>query len=295
VSRDPRTWEKAAADLLVRLLGDEGWEAVAAPLLEHDALDRAVVTVFGAYDSGKSTLLKRLLIEEGETIPGWLTISARRETFEAQSVDLSWARLRDTPGLAGGKAEHDVIAHEALALSDAVLLVLPPQLLTGERETIVALFRGNRSGSGVELQLPADAVYIAVARMDEAGTDSTENPPGYEDLCRRKLVELRGQLEREGVAFDERRVFFVSADPYQQVGNRSNVRPEEYDEFRAWDGVAWRGSENVSPLSAITYRSFGRELASGTSPPCSPRASPMKVRAARSSRRRPPTGTCQHE
>ena len=236
MSRDG-TWEKTASGVLAGLLGGEGWEAVAAPLREHDALDRPVITVFGAYDSGKSTLIKRILVDESAPIPDWLTISARRETFEAQSVDLGWARLRDTPGLAGGNAEHETIAREALLLSDAVLLVLPPQLLTGERETIVGLLRGARLDSKMELQLPGNALYVAVARMDEAGTDPAENPSGYEDLCGRKLTELRGQLERERVAFDESQLFCVVADPYQQVGNRSDVRAGEYDEFRAWDGM----------------------------------------------------------
>ena len=46
-----------------------------------------MVTFFGPYDSGKSTLLKRLLVDEGCKVPDWLTISPRPETFEQNKIE----------------------------------------------------------------------------------------------------------------------------------------------------------------------------------------------------------------
>ncbi len=231
------TWEQQISDLLTKLLGNDEWNALVGPLREYEALGQAVLTIFGVYDSGKSTLLKRLIVDDGKTVPGWVTISARRETFEVNTIKLSWAIIRDTPGLAGGNAEHEKIALEALMLSDAVLLVLPPQLLTGERETIVALLQGTHFNSVAALPLPKDALYIAIARMDEAGTDPSENISGYKDLCKRKITELCDQLQRTDVQFNKHQINCVAADPYQQVGNR-DVTLKEYDEFRSWDGIS---------------------------------------------------------
>ena len=55
----------------------------------HAARDDAAlqVTVFGVYDAGKSSLIKRLLVELGAPVPDWLTISARPETYAATRVE----------------------------------------------------------------------------------------------------------------------------------------------------------------------------------------------------------------
>lgn len=237
MANDGQQWAAQLSDTLAKVLGAGEWQRLVSPLREHEQLKQAVVTVFGAYDSGKSTLLKRLLVDDGKPVPAWLTISARRETFESQAIDLSWARLRDTPGLAGGNAEHERTAVESLMLSDAVLLVMPPQLLTGEREAIEALLLGKRFTSVGQLALPKEAIFVAVARMDEAGTDPAENLAGYQALCARKRTELAEQFGRAGVTVDDSRLSFVAADPYQQVGNREGIVATAYDEFRAWDGV----------------------------------------------------------
>ena len=99
--------------------------------------DELRVVIFGAYDAGKSTLLKRLLAEAGTPVPEWLTISGRRETFE---VRISPVRGRssflDTPGLSGGNDEHEQISLAAMQLADAYLWVLPPQLVTANKQDL---------------------------------------------------------------------------------------------------------------------------------------------------------------
>src|SRR5437867_870606 len=90
----------------------------------HAKREGVVVTLFGPYDSGKSSLLKRLLVDDGRTMPDWLTVSGRRETFELQEVVLLGIVIRDTPGIAGGNEQHEVVAREALLLTDVIALVL---------------------------------------------------------------------------------------------------------------------------------------------------------------------------
>ncbi len=93
------------------------WEA-------HARRGDVVVTLFGPYDSGKSSLLKRLLIDDDRPAPDWLTVSGRRETFEPREAEVMGVVIRDTPGIAGGNELHEKAAGEALLLSDVVVLVL---------------------------------------------------------------------------------------------------------------------------------------------------------------------------
>ena len=76
-------------------------------------------------------------------IPEWLTVSARRETFELNAVDVGDLTFTDAPGFAAGNELHDELAQDALALSDAFLLVVPPQLLTTNRELVGSILSGR--------------------------------------------------------------------------------------------------------------------------------------------------------
>ena len=75
-------------------------EAVASQRRRWEDLrqsDKLTTVIFGAYDAGKSTLLKRLLVEAGTAVPEWLTVSGRRETFEVLSVQSEGIVFVDTP------------------------------------------------------------------------------------------------------------------------------------------------------------------------------------------------------
>lgn len=205
-----------------------------------DALEahgtKPVVTLFGSYDTGKTSLLKRLLVDDALPVPRWATISARHETFQAAEAEGQDWVIRDTPGLQAGIASHQDRALDALALSDAWLIVLPPQLLTGEAETIRALITGRLfDASGCAA--PSEAIHLVVNRMDEAGVDPAESVDEYQRLLTRKEHELVEMLEREAIRIDAGVVHFVAADAYQRVGNRVEVRREDYDVTREWDGI----------------------------------------------------------
>ena len=80
---------------------------------EFQDLETLEVVVFGAYDAGKSSLLKRLLVDWGTTVPDWLTVSGRRETFEPKRVAANGFGFVDTPGLGSGNNEHDEFTLDA--------------------------------------------------------------------------------------------------------------------------------------------------------------------------------------
>ena len=61
-------------------------EELEAVWRKHAELDQPVAVIFGAYDAGKSSLLKRILFEDGIQIPEWVIVSDRRETFAVDEV-----------------------------------------------------------------------------------------------------------------------------------------------------------------------------------------------------------------
>lgn len=188
---------------------------------------RPVVTFFGSYDTGKSALLRRILVDEGVAVPEWLTISGRHETFESNEVAAAGCLLRDTPGLGGtgDRADaHHVASSDATELTDVLLVVLTPQLATAELPAIkAALARGWTS----------EGVCFAVNRFDEAGVSPVDDPDGYRALAERKANELGEALPPSA----EHRVFVIASDPYGLQGPAREVEPTEWDSFRTWDGM----------------------------------------------------------
>lgn len=197
---------------------------------EFNDRDRPVVTLFGSYDTGKSSLLRRILVDAGEQVPDWLTISARHETFEANEARLGDCAVRDTPGFAVGatdaRAENNTRrALSAVGLTDIGVAVLTPQLVTADRDLFqIILDRG----------WPVDALWFVISRFDETGVNPEYDLDEYQALADRKVTELR-----ELFALDsETPIFVVAQDPFQQAGSDTGVMPDEWDEFRSWDGMA---------------------------------------------------------
>lgn len=203
----------------------------------HAARKEVVVTFFGPYDSGKSSLLKRLLVDDNQPVPGWLTISARRETFEKNEADVIGVVVRDTPGIAGGNAQHAEVADDSLALSDVVVLVLPPQLITSNKATFINVLNGGRFFCTGDVAYAKQSLGVALSRMDEAGVSPEDDLDGYKALAQRKTEELEDLLLSEGVPRQVVALSITAADPSGLVGNSVPSDRHVYDEGREWDGV----------------------------------------------------------
>jgi hypothetical protein len=230
------TWISRASEAIREAAGEEGARAIEAEWNGFDAVGKPIVTVFGPYDSGKSTLLKRLLVDDGVDVPSWLTVSARRETFEIKEVDALGCRFRDTPGIAGGNTEHEQLAREAVTLSDVILLVVTPQLLTGDREAVISVLSGETFRRG-GLSM-ARAVLTVIAKLDEGSVDPTDDREGYDDYGHRKRTEWAHLLDAASVDLGGEMVFAVAADPFQRVGNVAAPSRCDYrEEYRKWDGM----------------------------------------------------------
>lgn len=203
----------------------------------HAAREEVIVTFFGPYDSGKSSLLKRLLVDDNQPIPGWLTVSARRETFEKNEAEVKGVVVRDTPGIAGGNAQHAEIADDSLALSDVVVLVLPPQLITSNKATFINVLNGGRFFCPGDVAYARQGFGVALSRMDEAGVSPEDDPEGYQALAQRKTKELDDLLRSEGVPKQMVALSITAADPSGLVGNSVPSDRHVYDEGRQWDGM----------------------------------------------------------
>lgn len=204
----------------------------------HRERRNVVACLIGPYDSGKSTPLKRLLLDHDLPIPEWLTISGRRETFEVQEASVAGLVFRDTPGLRSNKAEHDERALAAILFCDVPLIVLPPQLVTGDRDVIVGLANGSRFACPPNVAYAPNSLILVLSRMDEAGPSPQDDPEEYQELLTRKISELRRLMQANGVPDGIWTVFAVAADPFAQVGNRANATRTDFDAYRGWDGVA---------------------------------------------------------
>lgn len=198
--------------------------------------DRPVVAVYGAYDAGKSTLVKRLLVEAGQPVPSWLTISARPETFEVNDVEAFGCVLRDTPGIAGGNELHQKTADRALLDADVTMLVMPPQLLTGNLDHVLARITG-RAYRPAGMFTPETLLFV-ITKMDD-GEDPSENLPAYCKRLELKRAEWAKLLDSNGLPTDVVPLFAISADPYGEVGNDPCPAADNYTTGSTeWDGVA---------------------------------------------------------
>lgn len=188
------------------------------------ALDgNPVATLFGAYDTGKSSIVRRLLVEASEAVPEWLTVSARHETFEPHDVRIGGCVVRDTPGLSPGgddarSQSNSSTARIALGLTDVVLVTLNPQLSTGERPELLEVLTWD---------WPEGSLWFVISRADEGGPDPMSDLAGFEAWAERKREEVAASLDATG----QRPVFVVVAD-YAGLED-----PTLWSESRTWDGI----------------------------------------------------------
>lgn len=217
-----RSWvsEASGAESVEQL--DSVWE-------EFAARKQPVVTLFGAFDTGKSSILRRLLVDSGEQVPDWLTISARHETFSDQLVDVCGCTVRDTPGLSpdgvdARSLENSRVARATLGLTDVLLVTLNPQLPTGERAELLDVLAEG---------WPKSCVWFLISRADEGGVDPTLDADGFDEWVERKRQELRDSLALDGAT----PIYVLVPDFGQRGAFVTDPQPSTWDLSRPWDGM----------------------------------------------------------
>lgn len=230
-------WRTSVLDHIELLAGSTVRRQVLDKWAEHAAREHVEITVLGPYSSGKTSLIRRLLVDAGERVPSWLTVSARPETFELNEVGAGAITFTDAPGFGGGREQHDGLAQEALALSDAFLLVVPPSLLTTDRrfagEVLSGEFFFGQPGGDL-----ASATAAVIGLADMLGIDPADDPTGMRELADRKRAELLDQLRAEvDLPLDGLSIHCVAADPYEAQSRTAQPVATDFDPYRGWDGI----------------------------------------------------------
>ncbi|MGI8632239.1 MAG: GTPase [Solirubrobacterales bacterium] len=223
------------------LTGDEDALAALAPVagLGDGAVPRIVVA--GDYSTGKSSFIKRLLVDSQLELSEQLEVAAQPKTAAADVFQWGSWQLVDTPGFQSTHAAHSDVAHEALIGASIVIILFNPNLVVGAADDLLAVLLGDPVG-GRAAKLRR-SLFI-VNRSDELGIDPCENPAGYQKLCRRKELELAQALGAVGARtsgghgdISPERILCVASDPYGMVGDRDDVSRADYDQYRDWDGM----------------------------------------------------------
>ncbi|WP_433796541.1 GTPase [Actinoplanes sp. CA-252034] len=177
----------------------------------------------GDYSTGKSSLIRRLLVDSELPIPPGLEIRADPTTTHWAEYPWLDVVLVDTPGLRSGKAEHDERAREALTEAAGVLFLFDNDLMTDAPEGVAEVARER-------------ALYV-INRADRLG-DPVDDPRTFGGRVRRKRAELRDALAAHGADVPIERIFCVASDPSGLAGSRTDVDASHFDRFRDWDGLA---------------------------------------------------------
>ncbi|WP_203827677.1 GTPase [Actinoplanes palleronii] len=212
--------------------GDPELAAIAATFRRVGAAPPALA-VLGDYNSGKSSLLRRIVVDSGATPHTAFDIRASPATAAAQHHPFPGFTLVDTPGLQSGHAGHDSAALAAIAEAALVFVVVHINLLVGDTAILEELSRGS------ELVAAKGArMVFLVNRCDELGVDPLTAPEAFLHLQDRKRDELRAAFAARGVDVGIDRIHCLAGDPYGLVGADDTAGPGDFDEHRLWDGVS---------------------------------------------------------
>lgn len=181
----------------------------------------------GDYSTGKSSLIRRLLVDSDLPVPEGLEIRADPTTTHWAAYPWLDVVLVDTPGLRSGNAEHDKRAREALTEAAGVLFLFDNDLMTDAPGGVAEVARER-------------ALYV-INRADRLG-DPVDDPRTFEGRVRRKRAELRDALAAHGADVPMDRIFCVASDPSGLAGSRTDVDAAHFDQFRDWDGLAEVGA-----------------------------------------------------
>lgn len=227
---DAVAWLNDAQQTCARHPGDEG---VLAALMDYAGAGRPRLHVVGDYNSGKSSFIKRLLLDAGLPVPDSLKVAGRPLTDVSHTYEIDGIELIDSPGFQSGHHLHTQEAWAALADASIVIFLLQPNLILGDDSPLRTVISGDYSKGIIEKR---ESTYFIVNRSDELGVDPELSPDVYMRLVDRKRVELRQALKSRSIDVDERQIFFMSSDPYGLVGDRSDVDASAFDPYRKWDG-----------------------------------------------------------
>ena len=232
---------------LASLEGDSEALEAFADLREIAARGRPRIHLLGDYSAGKSSFIKRLLLDDGKPVPEELEIRADPTTEKVRVYPWQDVDLVDTPGFQSAHGSHTERALSSMPDAAAIILLFQPNLVTGDD----AALRLGMNGSREEGLVPKrEFTFLAINRADELGVDPQESPEQFLVLSERKRVELRRALEAREITIANSDIFCMASDPYGLVADRRDVSSADFDDNRAWDGfdAFMQAYRSVAPM-----------------------------------------------
>jgi len=204
--------------------------------------------LLGDYSTGKTTFIKRLLMDAGLPLPGTLEVRADPATDSIHPYEWEDALLVDCPGLQSGRDEHASAALDSVPDASVLICLFQPSLLVGATDALEQVLKGDPEKG---LAAKFDRTIFVIHRSDQLGPDPELVPKHYVHVCNRKRLELQQALGSKGINVEISRIVCMAADPRGMVGNRRDANSAEFDPFRRWDGF----KEFHSAIRAIHVQS----------------------------------------
>lgn len=224
------TWLTTARE---RCAGDADAVEALSELQAIAESGRPRIHLVGDYSAGKTSFIKRLLIDAGSPVSETLEVRADPTTDAPREYDWDGITLIDNPGFQSSDLAHDENALRALSDASALLYLFQPNLIVGADGYMTTALRGSMECGIVPRQ---NHTFFVVNRSDELGVDPADDPDAYRQLVQRKQTELSSALGSRNIAVTPDRVFCMASDPYGLVGNRTDVDASAFDPYREWDG-----------------------------------------------------------
>ena len=243
-----------------RCVGDSVALEALAELQEIAADGRPRIHLVGDYNAGKSSFIKRLLLDAGSEVPPSLEIRANPTTDCAMEYNWGGVRLIDSPGFQSGEATHTEHALQTFPDASAVIYLFQPNLVLGDDGHLINVLQGSRE---LGLVPKKKRTFFVINRSDELGVDPEMDPEAYGKLTGRKKTELSLALRSRGVQVDPNTIFCMASDPFGLVGNRADVDSNAFDPYRAWDGFNHFMSEFRRAQSSLLRIGVDRSVLEG--------------------------------
>lgn len=187
----------------------------------------------GDYNAGKTSFIKRLLIDVGEPIPETLEVQARPTTSQVTEYEWEGILLVDSPGLQSSRISDTKVALHSFPDATAILYLFQPNLVMGDMQIIDLILKGDEE-RGILAKL--ERTFFIINRSDELGIDPYEAPEEYKCLCERKKEELVLALRSRGININLEQVFCMASDPYGLISNLKDANSDHFNLYRDWDG-----------------------------------------------------------
>ena len=194
---------------------------------------RPKLAVVGDYSSGKSSFIKRILVELTGTAPESLLIRADPTTDSVRTYQQPDFDIVDTPGFQSGRDGHDDTAMMGAEGAVLAIVLFQVNLLIGNTAALEQIVKGSLSRAGIWPR----ALFV-INRCDEIGVDPDHGSSEYLSRIDRKKAELHTALKSRGIDINLSHIHGIASDPFGLVGQQWPVVTADYDDHRTWDGIA---------------------------------------------------------